>query len=211
LSEPISSWSLVADCDAFQGNVLDFAFEPGGAVWVATGLGLARFDGSSWQTYDRLAHTVALGPGGAVWASGWQGTQGSEYVARFDGETWTQVSDRSLHLLEATDTEIWGWAGEQGLARFDGDEWTFYDTVDGRSLASGRALAVRPLSPVGTGPTVWVAGTGALFHFDDGSWTVYDLPTLVAELSITDMAVSIDGAVWLATSHGALQFELDGE
>ncbi|MGD8398141.1 MAG: hypothetical protein PVG11_04740, partial [Anaerolineae bacterium] len=211
LSEPVSSWSLVADCDAFQGNVLDFAFEPGGAAWVATGFGLARFDGEAWQTYDRLAYTVAVGPGDAVWVSGWQGTQGAEYVARFDGEAWTEVSDRSLQLLEATGGEIWGRAGEQGVARFDGDEWTFYDAVDGRSLASGSALAAGPPSPDGTGPTVWVAGAGALFHFDGGSWTVYDLPALVADSSITDMAVAVDGAVWLATSHGALRFEPGGE
>jgi hypothetical protein len=58
---------------------------------------------------------------------------------------------------------------------------------------------------------VWVAGTGALFQFNDGSWTVHDLPALAAELSITDMAVSVDGVVWLATSHGALRFEPGGE
>jgi streptogramin lyase len=120
--------------------------------------------------------------------------------------------DRSLASLAVTaDGEVWGMAGEQGVARFDGEEWTWYDAVEGRSLGAASALVVAPASSAGTRTTVWVAGGGALFRFENEAWTVYELPQPVAEVVVEEMAVAADGVVWFATSRGALKFEPDDE
>jgi len=79
-------WLTYTEAD---GLVDDIAFTPDGAAWVATGFTLARFDGASWTHYDRLANSLAVAPDGAIWVNGWEGRQGSQYVARFDGQNWT--------------------------------------------------------------------------------------------------------------------------
>ena len=118
-----------------------------------------------------------------------------------------KVLDRSLSSLAVTaDGQVWGLAGDQGVARFDGQAWTWYDAVDGRPLASASALVTSS-----DRQAVWVAAAGALFRFEAEAWIVYPLPAPVAEVVIEDMAIASDGALWLATSRGALRFEPDEE
>lgn len=199
-------WQVLGDCDVMRGNVLDLAFERGGAVWAATGLGLARYDGQEWTAYDRLIHAVEIAPDGTLWASGWEGTQGSDYVARFDGSEWQTIWDGHLGSLAITpDGQVWGTAGEQGLARFDGQAWTFYTSAGSLPLTAVSAMAVDPAAP----DALWLAAGQAIAHFDGQAWSVYSLPPSWTEITIQAMAVANDGSVWLATSRGALRFRPD--
>jgi len=192
------AWQEMAVCgDLGLGNVLDFAFAPNGDVWVATGMSLARFDGRVWQDMGRMVHSIAVAPDGALWATGWEGTQDSYYVARFDGVEWTNVLSSSLGSLQVTpDGVVWGAAGERGLARFDGQSWTFYDTAESLPLSS---IGVLALAPDGA---LWASGQGGLAHFDGQDWTVYP-----AGEGVQALAFAPDGTAWLGTSNGAVHFQ----
>jgi len=192
----------VANCEQLKGNVLDIAVASDGTVWIASGLALARFDGQSWTTYDRLVHSVTIAPvapggtGSTLWAVGWEGTQGSDYVARFDGSDWIKTLDRSLGSLVATpDGQVWGVAGEQGLARFDGQSWTFLQTPVDLEGPVG-TLAVAPDG------ALWASGNDQIARFDGSAWTVYP-----SAEGVQAIAFAVDGSLWLGRSNGAAHFQ----
>lgn len=199
------TWQEMAACgDLGVGNVLDFAFGPDGEVWVATGMSLARWHGDGWQVFDKMVHSVAVAPSGTVWASGWEGTQGSSYVARYDGSAWTTVLQGNLGSLAVTPVgTVWGMHGEQGLVHFAGGAWEQVTGPSGQPVHGSLTVA-----PDGA---LWASGPGTLARFDGRNWTAYP-----AVEGVQDMAVApapqgrTSGTVWLGTSHGVVEFDLQG-
>lgn len=190
-------WQQAAGCEQLKGNVLDIAVASDGTVWVATGLALARFEGESWTTVDRLVHSVSVAPappggtGDTLWAVGWEGTQGSDYVARLDGSDWIKTLERSLGSLVVTpDGQVWGVAGEGELARFDGKSWIFLPPP--ADLGSIRVLAVAPDG------ALWLSGDHQIARLDGGTWSVYP-----SAEGVQAIAFGPDGSLWLATYNGA--------
>jgi|GEM_PF-1076616 len=195
------NWQQVGVCEQLKGSVLDIAVAADGAVWVATGLSLARYDGQSWTTHDRLVHSVAIAPtpsggGDTLWVAGWEGTQGSDYVARLEGSEWIKTLDRSLGSLVATpDGQVWGVAGEQGLAHFDGRSWTFLELPADLEGPVG-TLAIAPDG------ALWASGNDRIARFDGVDWTVYP-----SAEGVQAIAFAPDGSLWLGRSNGAARFQ----
>jgi ligand-binding sensor domain-containing protein len=206
------AWKTVGRCgkDFPVGGIIDMAFASDGAIWVANGFGLARFDGQSWTVHEKLANSVVAGPDGAIWINGWEGRQGSFYVARFDDEGWTTY--RSADSVPGgfsvgavtPDARVWGITPEDGLARFDGaswsDErgWTLYPPPEG--------LSVKGLQAVAPDGALWLRMGKGFARFDveniaDDPWTIYNADDgLVCDGSCGDaIAFAPDGAIWFGT------------
>jgi len=208
-----TAWMTVAQCgqDPPAGNLLDIAFAPDGAAWVANGFTLARFDGASWTRYDKLANSLAVGPDGAVWVNGWEGRQGSQYVARFDGQGWTTHRSADAHPGGFTvgavtaDGLVWGVDAERRLARFDGmswtdgESWTTYGTEDG--LLSNRIVDLI-MAP---DDVLWAITEGGIAYLDGDVWESIPLDDRLG--TINAMAFAPDGSIWLATSRGAVHLQ----
>jgi ligand-binding sensor domain-containing protein/heat shock protein HslJ len=206
------AWELVARCeDLPHGNVLDIAFTAGGNVWIATGHGLGRFDGQSWTPYDRLAHSLDVAPNGAIWLNGWEGLQGSQYVARFDGERWTTYEGADSYpggftvSAVTSDGSLWGVVPERRLARFDGQSWadshswTFYSTAEGLPSDQIVDLLVAP------DDVLWAITDGGIAHFNGRAWEGILLDRDLGRVNI--MAFAPDDSVWLGTSIGAVHLQ----
>jgi ligand-binding sensor domain-containing protein len=197
-----ASWETVFSCGEHlpRGKVLDIAFTPDGAAWIANGFGLASFDGQEWTTYEGLINSLVVAPDGVVWMNGWEGTQGSFCVARFDGESWSIFKGTDSYpggfLVGAVtpDGLLWGTVGERRLASFDGlswgDEgsWTLYSRADGLALDEVLSVAVAPDG------ALWVGTTYGAARFD-GAWTAYTTGHVVRAI-----AFGPEGEVWLETT-----------
>jgi ligand-binding sensor domain-containing protein len=195
------TWQEVATCDDLGvGNVLDLAFGPDGDVWVATGMSLARWHEGVWQLFDRMVHSVAVAPDGTVWASGWEGTQGSSYVARYDGSAWTTTFDGNLGPLVVTpDGSVWGMHGERGLLRFVGEAWEQVPGPNGNPIHGSPTVA-----PDGA---LWASGPQTLARFDGRDWTTYPAVEGVQDMAVVPaLQGSSIGTVWLGTSNGVVEF-----
>jgi hypothetical protein len=209
------SWETVARCeqDLPIGSILGISFTPDGTAWVANGFSLAQFDGHSWTVYEKLADSLVAAPDGAIWINGWEGLQGSFYVARIDGENWTTfpIADSfpgGFRVDAATaDGCVWG-ITERGLTCFDGQSWTdsqswtFYPIPDPLSLDGVLILAAAPDG------ALWLRADNGLARFEvegasDERWTTY----IVEDGLICDrgcgsaIAFAPDGAVWLGTTR----------
>jgi heat shock protein HslJ/ligand-binding sensor domain-containing protein len=205
-------WEAVARCDDLpHGNVLDIAFTADGSAWIATGLGLARFDGQSWIIHDRLAHSLAVAPDGTIWVNGWEGLQGSQYVARLDGESWTAYKGVDSYpggfvaRVVTSDGLLCGLVPEHRLACFDGrswtdgQSWTFYDMADG--LPSDHVVDL-VIAPDGV---LWAIADGGIAHLENGAWRGIPLDQDLG--GINAMAFAPDGSIWLGNSRGAVHLQ----
>jgi ligand-binding sensor domain-containing protein len=210
------AWETVSRCgdDLPPGNILDIAFTPDGSAWLTNGFGVARYDGDSWVVYERLVHSLDAAPDGTLWVNGWEGAQGSQYVARFDGERWTSFHPEDSFPggfsvgAVTPDCLVWGIAQGGRLASFDGrswsdeDPWAFYDAGGHLPPAEIHTLTVAPDG------ALWVTGSGQLARFDprrspDEAWTVYSSGSALVEGSVGPMAFARDGTIWI----GGTRFE----
>jgi ligand-binding sensor domain-containing protein len=208
------AWQTVSRCggDFPPGNTLDIAFTPDGAAWVANGFGLARFDGKSWTVYERLVNSLDVAPDGTLWVHGWEGTQGSQYVARVDGEQWTNLRPADSFPggfwvgAVTPDGLVWGIVQGNRLASFDGrswtdeDSWAFYD-------AGGPLPLVDPYNlTAGPDGALWVIAAGQVARFDpqrtlDEAWAAYPSGSALVESRVSAVAFAPDGAIWIGRTR----------
>jgi ligand-binding sensor domain-containing protein len=210
------AWQTVGRCkeDLPPGNIIGVDFTPDGTVWAASGLGLARFDGKTWTTFEKLANSVVAAPDGAVWISGWEGSQNSYYVARFDGETWAtyKLADAYPDTFRASavtpNGRVWDTAPGRRLISFDGQSWTdreswaYHPLPDG--LSSDRAHIV-DVTPDGA---LWIRGGNGVARFDPSlepseAWTVYVADSGLPDSYANATAFGPNGEIWF----GATRFQ----
>jgi ligand-binding sensor domain-containing protein len=138
-------------------------------------------------------------------------------VARFDGQRWTTYRSADAYPGGFTvgavtaDGLVWGVDPERGLARFDGrswsDEqsWTTYGTADG--LPSDRIVDL----VVAPDDVLWAITDGGIACFDGGGWNsvLWDdtFGTINAMAFAPGDPALRDGAIWLATSRGAVHLQ----
>jgi hypothetical protein len=208
------AWQTLAGCGEQlpTGNILDIAFTPDGTAWVANGFSLASYDGLSWTVHDRLANALIAAPEGApgreaLWVSGWEGTQDSQYVARLDGDNWEQhpvaesFPGNFLPGAVTPEGQLCGLHPGQGLACFDGGDWsnagawTFYGEVQGLGLpVAAPDGALWASTPVGLAR--WEApATG------EGAWTLCSLGAGVLPHRPGPMAIGPAGEVWVGVAR----------
>jgi hypothetical protein len=212
------AWETLARCDKQLpvGNVLDIEFAADGSAWVAMGLNLVRFDGEVWTPCGRLVHEVAAGPEGEIWVNGWEGTEGSQYVAQLDGERWTvfysaESVPGSFYASAVTaDGRVWGVVPDRGLAAFDGqawsepESWAFYAPPEDSTLVGSRPT----LAPDGA---LWMRLERGVARFDpamaggdagstDAAWTVYSLEEGLED-GYGPIAFGPDGEIWVGAKR----------
>lgn len=124
----ISRWGTGAGLP--QNSVTAIARDPAGRLWLATGEGLARWDGENFTNFDRAAvpglrnasfHAVTLGADGTVWGGNDLG-QLLRIPAAGDAEVLSDpaLSGHRINALAFDESGLWI-GSERGLARRDAD------------------------------------------------------------------------------------------
>lgn len=148
-------WVAYGVDDGLPSDDVAVVYAEGGAVWVGTEQGLARFNGSTWEAYsvtDGLPgeHIVSVtgNEEGAVYAGAVTG------VAAFDGNEWSPLPPPRGEVLVLAYGRGTVWAGtSEGLFRLreDAQEW------DEKAPALGGGYPVVDLAFTADEAVLWAA------------------------------------------------------
>ena len=208
-----ASWEALARCDEELpvGNVLDIEFGSDGSAWVANGFNLIQYDGQAWMPHDRMVHAVTAAPDGAIWVNGWDGTQGSQYVGRFDGSAWTTHYTAGFLSVTASTAggRAWGRDPDRGLVAMPGQAWT--DEGSWTYYALPQSLLGGGWGPVAAPDgALWVRSSQAAGRFDpamadqgssDAAWTVYPGGGNLEGGLFGPIAFEPGGAIWFGATR----------
>ena len=197
--------SVLAGPSELPANALTDVAHDGRALWVASTVGLARFDGR-WQSFgvaDGLptedTRALAVAPDGALWAAFDTPLRG---LARYRPDGWQTVTcptaaPTSAEINDAAPTADALWfATATGVSRFDGANWQTFDRRDGLPDDAVNALAAH-------GDTVWTATARGIARYD-GSWRVVTDEPAIA------LAATPGGPVWAYDGRELFRVDEDG-
>jgi len=179
-----------------------------GFVWLGTEVGLIRFDGSSFETFDKNSNPALPGNdvrclmetrAGALWI----GT--SEGLARWqDGKIVVFTTANGLQtngiraLVEDNNEELWVWT-DGGLSVLAGDK--FIGVKEGEGQPRGTVTSL-----TGSGGGVWVGTTTGVYYRWKGTWNGPMLAAAFPNEGVESLAVRPGGALAVA-SKNAVAFE----
>ncbi|MBI2924385.1 MAG: response regulator [Verrucomicrobia bacterium] len=207
-------------------NVFATHRTPDGKLWLATGGGVSRFDGTNFVNFtvaDGLANnfviTLTSTPDGALWFGTLNGG-----VSRFEPNTFTRFTQadglpgaNAGSGAQAPDGTLWfasgGWTNprrgfsldmRRGLARYDGSGFEAF--VAGVAFASDNVNDVT----IGNDGSVWagVAG-GGLARYSQGRFALLATQEGIAgNGDVSSVKAAPNGDLWIGTeSHGVARYD----
>jgi ligand-binding sensor domain-containing protein len=175
-------------------GVYELVVDGSGRLWASTDEGLLRYDEASdtWQPggIDGRVYISADYRGGLWVASAYEGV-----ISHFDGDTWSEypfpkgwLCSPVADILADVGGGLWLSSYHCKLRGFNGEVWDEYDTGShGDQLARG---------PDGT---VYAARwSGAIRRYDGTIWETLLPPHPSRRARLTDLAVGLEGEVWVA-------------
>ncbi|KAB2880549.1 T9SS type A sorting domain-containing protein [bacterium] len=200
-----------------------------GNKWFGTDLGLSRFDGSTWQTYNfsnsglpaNDIRAIALDRQDNLWLSvrwPWGYYEYDEpYIfngdtlegglAHFDGENWTVYNKHNSDLpslrIDAIHVDKNGivWIGTQdaGLVKFDGSTFSSY--------APSNSLFVSTIASDPSG-VLWIGTNVGISVWDQKNWTSYTVNNSgLNSNAIRKIVIDKKNTKWIATGAGLVSFD----
>ena len=194
------------------GQVTALAQTRDGYLWLATQIGLFRFDGVQFERFDppngfpaTSISTLYAAKSGGLWIGFRYGA-----VSFLDGDSVTHYGEAqglptSTVFRFAEDREGTLWAATfTGLIRLKGDRWKRLDPT--WQLPGRQARTVF----VDASGTLWVATERGVAYLRKGDSTFKNVETRVGRVS--QIAQAPDGGIWIAEADGAVRrLPLEGE
>jgi signal transduction histidine kinase/ligand-binding sensor domain-containing protein len=186
------------------GNIYGLARTPDGFLWLATDLGLIRFDGERFRALDAAQFPPAegdrvtclqVGRQGVLWA----GTEGGRLLRGSSGvfqevELPAEARGKRLNAL-AEDGEGALWVGTSGAGVLCGREGKWKNCGATNGLPANEASQV----VADARGRIWVISGGRLLSWEGGRWRQPARPVPSGQTVVT-MAASTNGSLWAATT-----------
>jgi ligand-binding sensor domain-containing protein len=180
-------------------RVLALARDPDGNLWLGTGHGVARYDGSSWQAFRAAdlglqtdqVNALAIDSKSHVYAGTLSG------VSEWNGTHWDALpafdQEQVFGLFAAPDA-LWV-AAKRGVFRHDLSSGTntFYPTS-----ASANAVIVDSRD------TVWAGTSSGVARLQNDQWTYFNTSNSgLPYNTVLTLTEGAPGTLWVGTSHSA--------
>lgn len=194
-----------------QTQVYSVNQDQNGYLWVATLSGAARYNGKTWQIFDKTnglprnqISVIETDRNGRVLL----GTVGGGLSIYDQGTFQNFPEDSSLGSCEVTDLLVDGreriWvASREGLMLMEGNRVTAFSTADGLPNQHCTALFERKDG------SIWVATIFGVVRYSGGDWHSVGL-NLPDGVYVTSMAEDRRGKLFFATTSGLFTLEKEG-
>jgi ligand-binding sensor domain-containing protein len=202
-----SEWETFRTQDDIPSNSIDHLdVTMDGILWISHPEGVSSFDGQRWTTYSQIGELpdcdnfLYIGQDNSIWCGSFYG------VAQLINGNWTTYSSTLYEGLEGvttmtsmpTGTYLFGSLITGEVWQYNGDSWTLFPYTGDSDITNLLAL------PDGN---LWF---GTLIHgiytYDGSIWRHYTISSGLIGNSVTALAVSRDGTIWLGTFTGASSF-----
>ncbi len=192
-----------------QNTVLTIAQSKQGYLWLGTELGLVRFDGVRFVTFDKSntaalrsnkINTLLVSRDGSLWI----GTGGGGLTRYRDGQFETFTKRDGLPgnviraILEDRAGDIWVGVDGAGLARLHNGRFATYSTENGLPDNGVFALAETKAGDI------WVGTNKGLSRIRTESRPTLDRVSELSQANVRSLEVTQDGTLWIGTSGGGL-------
>ena len=181
-----------------------------GFLWVGTQDGLARFDGTTFQVFDK-ENTRSLQHSDIT--SLLEGKDSSLWIGTFNGLTQLKNGVFTHHSINtgpvrglAVDPAGTLWIGTMNNGIFKYQEGTF------DSITTAHGLMNKPLNTLAVDEqgTLWIALSGnGLSIYRNGKWSFYNTKNGFPSNTIRAFCVSSDSTVWIGTENGLVRWKHD--
>jgi len=188
---------------------------PDGSIWVASryGSGLARFDGSEWETFYvpfSNINDMAFDKDGNLWVVTqnslvvWDGEEGTvvltdrDFETSFQPEVITIMNDGSV------------WIGGPGflLVLYDYEMIHYFDAENGYpiQLTDGTwEMGINAIEQTWNG-SIWVLGKYGLAHYDGTNFRAYSNNNTGLMTGGKDLAIDSSGRLFIVGTSGLTEF-----
>jgi ligand-binding sensor domain-containing protein len=210
LAHVTGNWPVVALVETNGSTVLSVASDNPGSLWFLTSDSIGRRVGDEYQWYpygtdinDRPISEMVMGPDGTLWYLSRKGL-----VQMFNGErqiidTPFERPDTMTHTLPSpitvdVDGLVW-------LAMQDGQVYSYKDGAWNSQIlpVDDQITALYAVNA----NELWAGTThNGLFHFQNGIWSVFDLPGKNPQPLVTRIAAAGDGLL-VGTTEGLFRVQ----
>ena len=187
---------------AIQDSITTIALDASGRLWVGTGKGLWRYDGTSWNIYTILdglpsnkITDIAIGPGNKVAVGTDKG------IGLFSDGEWSsygpgELPDTMITSITFGENDVLFAGTAQGLVKISDSTVTAFDTADG--LLSREILTLFFDSE----HNLWIGGKNGITVYNEMSWKRYQF----GESNVLCFAEYKPGRMWIGTDKGAVSY-----
>lgn len=215
-------------------NVVALSQTPDGSIWAGTsGNGLARFDGTNWQSFTtedglpgNYINDQTVTPDGELWLVIKEQEFDSEpnqkiHLGHFDGKVWLEDLDvpSFTWLVASQNGSLISGVASNTYNPPNSNLW-IYDRHDRKSWKSlvfdvpgNRPLREQGITAITVAPdaAIWVATWDAVLRYENGSWVKIASPLEKEELpQVSSIAVSANGTAWFGFSIRQAEFNKCG-
>ncbi len=175
----------------------------GNVVWVATAVGLLRFEDEVWSAISISSGRPLFDVMDKICA----GDDSCISSARNGGEP-----SEAVYAVAAGGGHLWAAVDDGSLAHFAGGDWVYLPAEDvlGPNPKQGIKDYVRPISTLALGDGVLWAGTltQGVLRYDGQEWQRFDTSRGLPDNQVRDVAV-FGGRVWVATAKGTAWIDVE--
>lgn len=187
-------------------TINDLSFDNAGNIWLATGFGISKFDGTNFTSWNETNSNIQSNSVYAI-----ENHNNNVYVgtindglSMFDGVNWTHFSSNSnvnysINDIVEYNGKIYVATSFRGVSVFEDTTYIETFNTDNSDIPSNNIREIK-FDAIGN---MWLATSIGVTKFDFTTWTNFNTSNSdILDNYISDIQIDNDNLPWISNSNG---------